>query len=185
MYAPLVNLDGGFFIFFRRYYSATRRKKETEEVEKRGFPRTEWRVATRRVHALIRAYIDPVMNMHFPSLSMCRLRRDTVDGRSLLSVAATRHRGITATRRDSKSVSVWWSKFRRAISVQWMTIAEWAICLSRPLSATVIQFSSFIPKTRVKENIIVFSEPNKNILAKNKNIIWFTVNSMLNFLRLK
>lgn len=47
----------------------------------------------RRVRALVRAYTDPVMNMHFPSLSMCRLRRDTVDGRSLLSVAATRYRG--------------------------------------------------------------------------------------------
>lgn len=54
----------------------------------------------RRVHALIRAYTDPVMNMHFPSLSMCRLRRDTVDGRSLLSVAATRHRGSIATRQQ-------------------------------------------------------------------------------------
>lgn len=44
-----------------------------------------------RAHAV--APTDPVMNMHFPPLSMCRLRRDTVAGRSLLSPAATRHRG--------------------------------------------------------------------------------------------
>lgn len=50
-----------------------------------------------RVRALVRAYTGPVMNMHFPSLSMCRLRRDTVDGRSLLSVAATPHRNSRDT----------------------------------------------------------------------------------------
>ena len=44
-----------------------------------------------RAHAVARPR-TPVMNMHFPPLSMCRLRRDTVHGRSLLSLAATRRR---------------------------------------------------------------------------------------------
>lgn len=61
--------------------------EETHKEEKANSTRVG-----EHVHAV--APTDPVMNMHFPPLSMCRLRRDTVDGRSLLSLAATRRASI-------------------------------------------------------------------------------------------
>lgn len=63
----------------------TERERERSRKWKANSPRV-----VGRTHEF--APTDPVMNMHFPPLSMCRLRRDTVGGRSLLSLAATRHR---------------------------------------------------------------------------------------------